>query len=316
MSDHTGTQWVTSFGDTGEAIFGGLKAPEIKALQFDDEAAYSARVTDANANRMVFRLKVSVVPLGFAVLLLCCMSAPSLSAPCPSILSKLSSLTRAGCPCVPYESKVNEDNYNDEQKIRVSVFRVEPMDYVKECRATLDYIAKLEAGLPILRARQDDTAQAASAAAAPSHAYGAPNAYGAAGGGGGAGGYGAPPQRPTQQQYGGGGGGGGWGGPPAPQAGGGYASGPPGAGQGYGSGGGGGYGGQPPTQFGGGAPGGGGGGWGGPPGGQPPPQAYHGAPQQQQGGGYGGGGYGGPPPGTGGYGGPPQQQQPGARPYW
>ncbi|GLC43682.1 hypothetical protein PLESTM_001504100 [Pleodorina starrii] len=207
-----------------------------------------------------------------------------------------------------FRLKVAEDNYNDESRIKVSIYRLERLtDYVKESGLMLQYIKALESGQPVLCTGGPSGSVAAAATAAAT-------------GGGGAGGSGAGPyHQPPAGQYGGpqgsgmygtapqstnpyvsapatnpygapaGGHGGGMPRTPPPASGGGGASGgAPAAAGGYNQHGGGGSGGR-------GGGGGGGGGYGG-----PPPQQ-----QQQGGGGYGGGyGGGGGGGGGGGYGGP------------
>ena len=39
-SDHTGQSWLTCFGESGETLFGGLKAPELKRLEIEEPKAY------------------------------------------------------------------------------------------------------------------------------------------------------------------------------------------------------------------------------------------------------------------------------------
>ncbi|GAB4823832.1 hypothetical protein N2152v2_010878 [Parachlorella kessleri] len=155
--------------------------------------------------------------------------------------------------------KVHEDNWNDEQRVRVSIIRVEPTDLVRECSNTLDNIKKLMRGEPIMQ----PAPQPAGGQQQPQF------------GGGGGGGFGGGPAQGARSPYGGGGGGyggggyqgggygnqggGGYGGAGGGQQGGyGGGGGQPG---GYGGGGGGGY--QQPQQGGGGFIGGYGGGYGG-----------------------------------------------------
>ena len=39
-SDHTGQSWLTCFGEAGETLFNGLKAPELKRLEIDEPKLY------------------------------------------------------------------------------------------------------------------------------------------------------------------------------------------------------------------------------------------------------------------------------------
>ncbi|KAG2491292.1 hypothetical protein HYH03_010298 [Edaphochlamys debaryana] len=236
-----------------------------------------------------------------------------------------------------FRLKVAEDTYNDEQRIKVSIFKLDRLtDYAKECGQMLTYIRALEAGQPILVHGGPGGAAAAAGPAGPGPMHGggggpAGGYGGPQGGGGPAGGYGGPQGGGGGPggAYGGGPGGGGYGGPqqhtgnpyttqpatnpygappanqtPPPRQGGGsgmYGGGAPPAAGGYGGppqGQQGGYGGPPPGQQ-------GGGGYGGPPagyGGGGPPGGGYGGGGGAPGGGYGGGGgaYGG-----GGGGGPP-----------
>ncbi|GAX74873.1 hypothetical protein CEUSTIGMA_g2319.t1 [Chlamydomonas eustigma] len=102
-SDHTAQSWLTCFGDAGELLMNGVKAPELKQMEMENLQEYEKMMMDANLNRMVFKLKVA------------------------------------------------EESYNDEVRVKVSVTKLEHMDYIKESRATLDLIHKLEAGVPIFQ---------------------------------------------------------------------------------------------------------------------------------------------------------------------
>ncbi|KAG2449859.1 hypothetical protein HYH02_005382 [Chlamydomonas schloesseri] len=227
-----------------------------------------------------------------------------------------------------FRLKVAEDNYNDEQRIKVSIYRMERItDYAKECGSMLQSIRALEAGQnPFSNAAGQ--VNGGGPGAAPAGGAG-PSGYGGGGAGpaqyggpaGGGSGYGAPPQStnpymaaPSTNPYGapphaaGGRGpntpppaGGGYGGAPpaaggynAPQGGGGYNQ---QQGGGYNQQGGGGYGGPPQQQGGGYNQQQGGGGYGGyQGGGGGGGGGWNGGPPQQQQGGGGGGMYGGPPP--------------------
>lgn len=50
-----------------------------------------------------------------------------------------------------FKLKIAEENYNDENRIKMSVVRVEPLDFVKEGRVMLDWIHKLQAGEQIMQ---------------------------------------------------------------------------------------------------------------------------------------------------------------------
>eukprot|EP00878_Enallax_costatus_P012473 GHUV01013026.1.p1 GENE.GHUV01013026.1~~GHUV01013026.1.p1 ORF type:complete len:867 (+),score=301.03 GHUV01013026.1:206-2806(+) len=158
-----------------------------------------------------------------------------------------------------FKLKVFMDSYNDEQRHKVSISKLAPLDYAAEGRQLLDYIHKLEAGQPIMmpQAAGPSTSSAASrggmmgppmGGAGPSPygrgangppAYGgsAPGGYGGPGptqyggpGAGGANGPGGPVGGPPGSYGGGGGGGfqqqqgGGYGGPPQQQGGGGFGA--------------------------------------------------------------------------------------------
>ena len=87
-SDHTGQSWLTCFGEAGETLFNGIKAPELKELEINDPKAYDKCCTEANMSRFLFKLKVA------------------------------------------------EETYNDERRVKVSIQKMEAMDYVKECQVS------------------------------------------------------------------------------------------------------------------------------------------------------------------------------------
>ncbi|EFJ49234.1 hypothetical protein VOLCADRAFT_104448 [Volvox carteri f. nagariensis] len=275
--DHTSKQYLTAFGDAGDAIFG-RTAAEVRQLEAENTQEFDRLTESIRFTSFIFRLKVA------------------------------------------------EDHYNDEARIKVSIYRLERLtDFVKEGNLMLQYIKALENGQPVLctGGPSGSVAAAATAAGVGAGGSGGGGGYNPQGGGLGGGQYGGPsssmygtaPQAtnpytsapatnpyvaPATGHAGGGpprtpppagGGGGMYGGPPTaagrPQqsSGGGMYGGPQqqqGGGGGYsGSGSGAGYGGP---VGGGGYGGGGGGGWNG------------GGPPRQQQGSAGGGMYGGPPP--------------------
>eukprot|EP00884_Botryococcus_braunii_P015981 jgi/Botrbrau1/3066/Bobra.0070s0059.1 len=136
--------------------------------------------------------------------------------------------------------KVAEETYNDEQRLKLSIVRIDPVEYVRESQVLLDYINRLRSGQPIMEAPSVASRPApggfGGGGPGPSGSGmynngmsgGSRNGQGAYGGGGYGAGAGAG-------AYGGGGGFGGSGG------GGGY-------GGGYGGAGAGGYGGSNPNQ--------------------------------------------------------------------
>lgn len=56
---------------------------------------------------------------------------------------------------------------------QVSVFKMEPMDYARESKITLEHIQKLEQGVPILRAKQPDAVTGAGGGAPAPYGGGA-----------------------------------------------------------------------------------------------------------------------------------------------
>ncbi|KAJ9514509.1 hypothetical protein QJQ45_016236, partial [Haematococcus lacustris] len=52
-----------------------------------------------------------------------------------------------------FRLKVAEDTWNEETRIKVSIFKMEEVNYAKESAVVLDIIHKLEAGIPALQAR-------------------------------------------------------------------------------------------------------------------------------------------------------------------
>eukprot|EP00798_Chlamydomonas_sp_ICE-L_P025473 gene25473-11133_t len=98
--DHTGVQWVTSFGETAEAIFG-CNAEAIKDLEINNPDEYNRKLMDANMQQLLFKLKVA------------------------------------------------EDNYNDEARIKASIFKVEPINPVKEGMLIKPFIFKVEPINPV-----------------------------------------------------------------------------------------------------------------------------------------------------------------------
>ena len=42
-SDHVGQSWLTCFGEAGETLFEGLKAPELKRLETEDPKLYDKK---------------------------------------------------------------------------------------------------------------------------------------------------------------------------------------------------------------------------------------------------------------------------------
>ncbi|GLI66607.1 hypothetical protein VaNZ11_010528 [Volvox africanus] len=292
--DHTARQFLTAFGDAGDAIFGGKTAGEVRQLEAENSPEFD-RLTEAiRFTPFIFRLKVA------------------------------------------------EDHYNDEARIKVSIYRLERLtDFVKEGNLMLQYIKALENGQPVLCTGGPSGSVAAATTAAATGAGGG-GAYHPQGGGSGPGApyvgqsggvYGTAPQAtnpyvsaPSTNPYGG---------PPSISHGGAVPRTPPpaagiGRGDMYGTGptpATGGYNQQGDSSSG--AGGGGGGGGGNMYGGPPPPQqqggvymggGYGGAPSSAAYGGHsgpGGGGYGGGGQGTGGGGGgwnggpPSHKQQPG-----
>ncbi|GFR50485.1 hypothetical protein Agub_g12748, partial [Astrephomene gubernaculifera] len=118
--DHTGKQFLTAFGDSGDGIFG-RTAAEVRQLEQENSQEFDRITESIRFTPFIFRLKVA------------------------------------------------EDHYNDESRIKVSIYRLERLsDYVKECGNMLSYIRALESGQPVLctAGPSGSAAAAASAAAA------------------------------------------------------------------------------------------------------------------------------------------------------
>ena len=56
-SDHTGQSWLTCFGEAGEVLFDGIKAPELKRLEIEEPKAYE-KITQVQRGVWVVSLQV------------------------------------------------------------------------------------------------------------------------------------------------------------------------------------------------------------------------------------------------------------------
>jgi len=97
-----------------------------------------------------------------------------------------------------FRLRIQEDTYNDETRIKTTVRSIEPVDYVKASKDTLDLIRKLQSNQPIYTPQATPAkpaamgyAAAAGGSTTPGRGYAAGGGYAAAGGGysGGGGGY-------------------------------------------------------------------------------------------------------------------------------
>ena len=58
VADHTGQQWVSAFGEAGDALMG-MRASELKQLRDDDFQAYEQALLDANFKQFAMKFKVA-----------------------------------------------------------------------------------------------------------------------------------------------------------------------------------------------------------------------------------------------------------------
>eukprot|EP00879_Flechtneria_rotunda_P025305 GHRR01026883.1.p1 GENE.GHRR01026883.1~~GHRR01026883.1.p1 ORF type:complete len:797 (+),score=258.36 GHRR01026883.1:172-2562(+) len=108
---------------------------------------------------------------------------------------------------VPYnlKLKIHQDSYGDEQKVKVSISKIAPVDFVAEGRSLLELINKLEAGQPIFAspgaAGSSNTAAGFSSRGATQVPYGGGAQGMVSPYGGGGGGYGGPTQYAGKNYY-------------------------------------------------------------------------------------------------------------------
>ena len=97
VADHTGQQWVSAFGDTGDVIMG-MTAGALKELMDTNYDAYEKAIADANFKQFLMKFKVA------------------------------------------------DDTYNDETRVKVSLNKLDAIDYVSESKRMPDQIGKLRRG--------------------------------------------------------------------------------------------------------------------------------------------------------------------------